>query len=140
MAVARRLALDQPPVALGAARERGEVDALQARVAGGVGGEGPPEGALALDPEREPLELDDAAEGRVAGDPAVELEPAELLRQPSGPDLRRMRATPMRTITSTSASRSSAISSASRPSGASKSVPRLAPCARRASSSPRDGR
>src|SRR3954471_1338578 len=84
------LALDDAPLARGAADERLEVDAGESRVVRADLRERPPHRALALDAEREDLELDDAAERRVAGDAAVELEPPPLLRRPAGPDLQRV--------------------------------------------------
>src|SRR4051794_9684883 len=87
---AQALALDQPPLALGAAAERVEIDARQARVARGDLRERAPQRALALDAEPEELELEHAAVGRVAGDPAVELQAPPLLRHPPRPDLDRI--------------------------------------------------
>src|SRR3954447_22438354 len=84
------LALDDAPLALGAADERVEIDAGESRVVAANPRERPPHRPLALDAEREDLELDDAAQRRVAGDPAVELEPPPLLRRPAGPDLQRV--------------------------------------------------
>src|SRR3954466_5545553 len=84
------LALDDAPLALGAADERVEIDAGESGVVAADLRERPPHRPLALDAEREDLELDDAAQRRVAGDPAVELEPPPLLRRPAGPDLQRV--------------------------------------------------
>src|SRR4051812_47506817 len=84
---AQALALEQPALALRAAGERGEIDALEARVVGGDVRQRKPQRALALDAEREHLELEHTAQGRIARDPAVELRAPGLLRQPAGPYL-----------------------------------------------------
>src|SRR5919202_3220868 len=63
------LALEQPPLRLGAPRERPEIDAGQPRVLARDVLERAPQRALALDAEREELELEHAAVRRVAGDP-----------------------------------------------------------------------
>src|SRR3954470_9501286 len=140
------LALDDAPLALGAADERVEIDAGESGVVAADLRERPPHRPLALDAEREDLELDDAAQRRVAGDPAVELEPPPLLRRPAGPDLQRVagdaqtahdvdqRVAVLRDLGREP--RPPRIWPASRSSGASKSAPRFAPSARRASSSP----
>src|SRR4051794_26338636 len=84
------LARDQPPLGLGAPRQRGQVDAGQPRIRAGDLLEGAPQRALALDAEGEHLELEHAAVRRVAGDPPVELRAAELLDRPAGPHLQRV--------------------------------------------------
>src|SRR3954471_24511857 len=87
---AQALALEQPPLRLGAPRERGRVDARQPRVLAHEVFERAPQRALALDAEREHLELEHAAVRRVAGDPPVELRAAQLLDRPAGPHLQRV--------------------------------------------------